>query len=664
MKREEGRTNERPRINFRPLVCCALGLIFGIELYFAIRFGGVRPSDFCIFLILFSLCLVPFERRRVLALALALLLFGGLGAGLAHLNTEQRLRVKPDGEYLVSGMVGTFTVKNGRTDVLLRDLTFDGVPVGGELTTSLTGETFRAGDIVTFQAKVTANGLPMSGDSDSIYLFCNGIRYRVGRAEAEKTGTSGNVLLLSTSALYDSLRSGMGGTEAQIAYALLTGNSHGIDTGLLEEVRAGGIAHIFAVSGLHIGTLFAAVMLLFRKLGRRAYFPALAAAFVYAAFCAFTVSSVRALVMCAVLGAYRSMGRKYDYPSALALAAILILLVSPCEWLATGFRLSFGACLGIALLGGPLKRCLCRIPHLPRLFARYLSANLAVQFFTVPILLEAFGYFSVWGFLFNIAFIPLLPVFFLTTLLFSALALAIPPAAAFFYAAPKGLLSLFVFLFSAADLSWVLTGFSLGMGASVFVIALVMLSDRIRLSNAVRAGIAACLVAVFAAIVVLENVVFTGCRIDVYTKDDGAAALVRSPHAAVLVIDGDLGLADAKDFLARTYGGKLDGVLVLAEDETEAINRAAFLPAAAVYARDAVETGLRETALVFGERVEIGGLVFRFARRDKLAILAEGTVLELDFENPAALGADFFLDSSDGGLKFFLENGIMRTWPR
>ncbi len=659
---EESKKRERrlPLVNFRLLVFCAFGLIFGIFLYLRIRFGGLAPSDFLFCGVFLGCSLLPFSWKRTVALLLSVALSGGIGAGAIHLYAERYLRGPEEGTYSITGTVTSFTVQNGRCDVLLENLSFDGAPAGGKMKIVVLSEEVRAGDILAFETTVTKKGLPMSGDSYAEYLFYSDIRYEGTSVGYNKTGTGKNALLRVVSALYDRLEGDMGGTEAEVAFALLTGNSRGMDEGLLGEVRTGGIAHIFAVSGLHIGILFGAVWLLFRK-RRWGVFPAIGAAFLYSALCSFTVSSVRAVIMCAVMGLYRAFGRKYDFLQSVALAAGAVLLLHPADFLSAGFRLSFGACLGLALFSGSLSRLLGKIPHMPRFLTSYFAANLAVQLFTFPILLETFGYFSVWGFVLNLFLIPLLPAFFLTVLLFSLLALIIPPAAGVFLAVPKGLLSLFLLVMEAGDFSYVFAGISLGAGGAVWLVASLLLSERFRMRLVLRLGVATGLAAVLAVCLLLENAVFTGVRIDVYVCNRGGAALIRSDDTALLVIDGGIGLDDAKDFLSRRYGGHLDGVVVLSEDELAGINRAVYLDAETVYACDEIATGLQERDVVFGESVEAGSLTLRYEARGKLVLTACGVAVEIDFEGDEALGADLFIGLESGGLKYFLDRGIIKA---
>ncbi len=638
----------KARVNFRPVLFCALGMIFGIDLYVRCRFGGFSFADIVFFALLLLLAYFPVSWKRLLAVTLPFLLFAGMGAAFIHLYTCNYLSCAEEGEYSVAGTVVSFTPENGYTRVRLNDLTFDGLSAGGSAELYLSSEEVRTGDRVSFEAAVTRTELPANGSIGNEFL--SDIRYRFSSVEWTGSERSSNLFLLLNGALYDVTHDNMGLAEADVSYALLTGNSSVLDETLSSAVRTGGIAHIFAVSGLHIGILYAAVFFLCRPLKRLRFLPATALALCYSAVCAFSVSSLRAVIMCAVLGLNGALGRKHDFINSIAFAATAVLLLFPAQWFAAGFRLSFGACAGLALFSGSLSR---GFKKLPASLGGYLSANLSVQTFTFPILVDSFGYFSVWGFFLNFLLIPLLPVLFLTVLLCSLLSLAIAPAAAVLMALPSGMVSAFLFLISLTDF-FVLTGFTLGAGGAVWMIASVLLSERVRMGKRLRAGVACGLLLTFALILVFENAVVTGCK---WTVGEDVA-LLQTTSANVLVL-GEAALSDCEGLLNRSYAGTLDAVVIVASDELAAINVAAFLPADAVYAREEIPTGLRETELVFAESFCIDGLEFRFEGAEKLSVQAEGTVTEFDFANGAALDADLFVGEGCGGLIFYLKDGII-----
>ena len=393
-------------------------------------------------------------------------------------------------------------------------------------------------------------------------------------------------------------------------------------------------------------------------LKKKSFLPALVAVIFYSALCGFSVSSVRAVIMCGVLSVNRALGRKTDFLSSLSFAALVVLMFMPAQWLSAGFRLSFGACTGLALFSGTFQRAFRKLPNF---LGGYLAASLSVQIFTFPILIESFGYFSVWGTLLNFILIPALPALFLGLLLCLLFALIIPPAAAFFLFIPQGMLSLLLYVFSVAEFSLVLKGFSFGTGVVIWLIAAVMLSQRMRLKAVLRCVAACSLSVLFALTMIYENAVFYGLKIDVYENGKSASVLLRTANTAVLVIDEDISLRNCNAFLSRTYAGKLDAVVVLAADELKAVNVGAFLPTSCVYAREEIATGLRETNVVFAEKFSLGGMTFFYESAEKMTVTAENSVVELDFESSEALGADLFIGKGSGGLKFFLRNGIIKA---
>ncbi len=647
------------RLNFRPALFCAIGLAFGIFLYAKCRFGGLSPSDFLFIALFLGAGLIPFSPKRILAVLLCTVIAAGIGALRLHIYTERFNASAEEGAYRLTGTVQSVAVKRGYCVAVLRDLTLNGEETGGRCRLILSSAELSPADVIAVDASVKPVRTDDFSDPYVRAWFAADVRYRASAGGFERFGISKDPFLWVNRALFTALYGHMEEDEADLAYGLLTGSTASLDADLGDAVRRGGIAHIFAVSGLHIGILYAAAQLLFRFLKKYRFLPALTIAFLYCGVCGFTVSAVRAFIMYSVLGAFRAVGRKHDFLGSIAFAAIAVLLFLPAQWFAAGMKLSFGACIGLALFAGPLSRVFSRV-HMPAPLGRYLSSALSVQIFTFPVLMDAFGYFSVWGFVLNFFLLPVLPFVFPGVLLCTLFAVIIPPAAGFFLLFPQGIFSLLLYILSVVDVSFVICGFSLGAGGVIWLTGCAALSPRVRLRPSVRAVCAAAFSVLFALTVTLENVVFTGVRLDVWRSEDGYALLARTPHESVLVIDGVIGVRDCEDFLRRTYGGRADLVVVLSDDELDGINTAAFLPAEAVRARDEIETGLTETNLLFGESFSCGGMTFRYETREKLLLYAEGLAVEVDFHGNAALGADFFLGEGCGGLKYLLDGGIIK----
>lgn len=644
-------THTLPRVNFRFFLFCALALCAGISITFAVRLRAFSFSSFVPFLLIVFFALRPFGWKRLCAIGAVVICFCSAGAGLAYFACERYLSGVPEGDYTVEGCVEAFTEGSGYNSCVLKSLSFDGVKSGGKLKVIIGRTEVRAGDVITFTASVSRYDLPVSDENKTD--FAKDIRYRASVNEVEKTGQK-DALLILNGKIYDLFTGSMIREEALVSYALLTGNSSSMDDGLLTVARQGGIAHIFAVSGLHIGIVYSAVLLLFQKpIKRYACLPALAAALCYSALCAFTVSSVRALIMCTVLSLHRLTGRKPDLLTSLSVASLLVLMISPAQYLSAGFTLSFGAVVGLALFSESLTRVFRKI-RFPKFLAEYLGASLSVQIVTVPVLLEVFGYASVWAIVLNFVLLPCLPVILGVLILCTLVALITTWTG--ILALPAGMISLLLYVLSVADVSFVIKGFSLGAGGAVVMAGCIFLTQRFRLGTRYKIIAVSILCCVFASVVVLENCVFSGVKITARTYDGGDCVLVRTPSEAVLVIDGDVPLYRCNDFLNRTYGGRLDGVIVLSQDELDAVNAGAFLNTAAVYVKDEIPTGFHNVNVVFGDEVKIGELTFRFESRSKAVLLAQGIVTEIDLTNFSVLDADLFLGNGGHG-DYYLNNG-------
>ena len=271
-------------------------------------------------------------------------------------------------------------------------------------------------------------------------------------------GKSSNIFLRIRAAVEERLFGGMDNVSASVTLAVLTGDTSLIEKGLLENVRMGGIAHIFAVSGLHVGALYGFCLWLTEKtrlkvLGKPVRFLMVAALLVfYAGVCGFSSSVARAMTLCLVSYAAKLIGTESDMLQSTGLAAILVLLIKPTELFAVGFQLSFAACLGIALLARPLRLVMERAAvfikkkavwlfrlnerarpnptrkgdatpldiggRMLRAIISFASVSLAAQIATAPLLLYRFEYLSLWGLLLNGIFVPFISAIFSALLLF------------------------------------------------------------------------------------------------------------------------------------------------------------------------------------------------------------------------------------------------------
>ena len=153
------------------------------------------------------------------------------------------------------------------------------------------------------------------------------------------------------------------GEHSGLAKALIIGDRDGLSEETTLNFRDAGVAHVLAVSGLHVSLMVNMAYFLLRKLklSPRALlilFSALLLA--YGRLLDFAPSIVRASVLTVIYLLGKTVRRREDPLTSLAAAFMLILLARPLDLFNLGFQLSFLAVLGIITLGESLSALYAR----------------------------------------------------------------------------------------------------------------------------------------------------------------------------------------------------------------------------------------------------------------------------------------------------------------
>ena len=208
---------------------------------------------------------------------------------------------------------------------------------------------------------------------------------------------------------------------------MVLGDKRGLDEEIKELYQENSISHLLSISGLHISLLGGAVFLFLRRLKVSFSFPLITSSIIliiYGAFTGFSVSTSRAIVMMSVLFISFVIGKSYDLPSGLALAALILIVMNHRVIYQSGFLLSFFAVIGIFYIMPELlyifkvdiyhKRGIIKGLHL--LLASIIS-SISILLATLPIVLNNFYEVSLTGILLNIIVIPLMSLVVITGLL-------------------------------------------------------------------------------------------------------------------------------------------------------------------------------------------------------------------------------------------------------
>lgn len=226
--------------------------------------------------------------------------------------------------------------------------------------------TYRPGDIVSATGilrDARAKDIVPDAADYNRYLYLQGVNsvlwltkeemYPISKASENKLS---NILdkarAATTNAIIDS---GAGSDASAFLTAVIVGDDSYLQPDTDEAFRTSGLAHLLALSGLHVGIIimFITVCLSWMRPSRYGYrifyILIIAASFAYAAFAGMTPSVVRAACMVAVLFVSAIFQRRANVYNSLCVAIFLWLVINPLWLFAPGFQMSVCAVLGITI---------------------------------------------------------------------------------------------------------------------------------------------------------------------------------------------------------------------------------------------------------------------------------------------------------------------------
>ncbi len=213
------------------------------------------------------------------------------------------------------------------------------------------------------------------------------------------------------------------GREGAFATAILTGDRSSIDQDALAALRASNLAHLLAISGLHMGLLTGVVFAMIR-LGFALHqstamrtnpkkIAAVAAFFVAIAYLAISganVATQRAFVMVAVMLVAICLDRRALTLRAVAVAALIVLLLSPDSLAGPGFQMSFAATTALVAVFAEIRdrQLMLGWPKWVRNVASLVISSAIAGVATAPFGALHFNQMAQWGLLANLASVPVM----------------------------------------------------------------------------------------------------------------------------------------------------------------------------------------------------------------------------------------------------------------
>lgn len=421
-----------------PWLAVAFGC--GIALYFAL--AREPPVWTAVAGVLIAAGLVAMARRsRLFALTLVVLAASlGFSAAVLRSAGQPPFADLPPRSVLVEGVVANVDVlPEGRRVRLTRPtLQGDGAELPRDLRIRLhradsldlsPGERIRLRALIRPPAPPTAPGA-FDFQRHAFFSGLGGVGFALAPAErlpSEAAPPTSTSLAALRQAIILRVLSALGGVEGAVAAALLTGQRQAIPEPVLEDLRRSGLAHLLAVSGLHVGIVaglaylvcrFALALwpplLLHLSAKKTAALVGVTAGFGYMLLTGSQVPMRRAVAMAALFALAVLLDRRLSALRALAFAALVVLALQPEALLGASFQMSFAAVLALVAAWEGLRRSWlsprrerCLTARLAIGFAALLVTSLVASAATTPFIAHHFQRVPLYGVAANALAVPL-----------------------------------------------------------------------------------------------------------------------------------------------------------------------------------------------------------------------------------------------------------------
>ncbi len=189
---------------------------------------------------------------------------------------------------------------------------------------------------------------------------------------------------------------------------------------LKQAYRNGGYAHIFSVSGMHVGIIVAVTLILLSEFVPWNVFKyplAFILVVVYGFVTGFSIPTFRAVAIFGIFTLFKIVDRPQNFLNILGMIGLFEVLQDGSIIFDVSFQLSYSAVIAMAIL----------VPHLPKFKPKWLSEAMNFTFAAnvgvIPFLILNYGKIYITSFIFNVTLVPILVMFILEgSLLFSAFA--------------------------------------------------------------------------------------------------------------------------------------------------------------------------------------------------------------------------------------------------
>ncbi|KQI68598.1 competence protein [Loktanella sp. 3ANDIMAR09] len=221
-------------------------------------------------------------------------------------------------------------------------------------------------------------------------------------------------------AISEGVQTRLPGDAGALATAIITGDRSGISQAALQDLRDANLAHLLAISGLHMGLLTTFIFLVVRvgvscwpafalrvPVKKVAAVAALLSGAAYLALSGGSVATQRAFIMVSVMLLAVLLDRRALTLRAVALAATIVLVLRPDALTGPGFQMSFAATTALVVVFRLLRGRQFG-PRWMRGIVGVVISSAVAGLATAPIAAAHFNQVPHYGLLANLASVPLM----------------------------------------------------------------------------------------------------------------------------------------------------------------------------------------------------------------------------------------------------------------
>ena len=241
-------------------------------------------------------------------------------------------------------------------------------------------------------------------------------------AAAASQGAGGLWIYRQRVAISAGVQTRLNGESGAFAAAIMTGDRSGMGRDSLDALRASNLAHLLAISGMHMGILAAFVFAALRyglalwpyvalrwPVKKIAALGALIVAAGYLALSGGSVSTERAFVMVAVMLVAVLFDRRALTLRAVAIAALIVLTLRPEALFGPGFQMSFSATTALVAVFGVMRGAdAVWLPRWLRPVGAVFVSSLVAGLATAPFAAFHFNQIAQFGLIANLLSVPLM----------------------------------------------------------------------------------------------------------------------------------------------------------------------------------------------------------------------------------------------------------------